>query len=86
MKLLVTREEDDGQGGGSKTFTDIASEAFDAGRFGNSGLTFDLSQFKAKKVVSGLHCLCIHTQRIGLYHQFYIDLCPSSPYLNSTVI
>ncbi|ELT87893.1 hypothetical protein CAPTEDRAFT_196325 [Capitella teleta] len=38
--------------GGEKTFTDIANEAFESGDTLSSGLSFDLSQFKAKKEVN----------------------------------
>ena len=37
--------------GATKTFTDIANEAFGSEELKKSGLTFDVSQFKAKKEV-----------------------------------
>lgn len=47
--MFVYREDEDGKGG--KTFTDIASEAFEAGKIKTNGISFDVSQFKARKEV-----------------------------------
>ncbi len=48
----IYRGEEGGDSGGGRTFTDIANDAFSSGELRNSGLSFDLSQFKAKREVN----------------------------------
>jgi hypothetical protein len=50
--MFMSSETGGEPAGMGKTFTDIASEAFDAGIERRNELTFDVSQFKAKKEVS----------------------------------
>ena len=49
MGFLFRGGDSDESGG--RTFTDIANEAYSSNTLGNSGLSFDVSEFKAKKEV-----------------------------------
>ena len=52
MGFLFRGGDSDESGG--RTFTDIANEAYSSNTLGNSGLSFDVSEFKAKKEVRAL--------------------------------
>ena len=64
LSLRGGTEGGDGGEGGGRTFTDIANEAFTSDELRNSGLSFDLSEFKAKREVG---------HRVFSYHASYND-------------